>query len=430
MLGDDEIEQNPFESNDLAMNAPSLMVQPQQMWMRCMPIDMSVCTKRPIAVRPRDHRDQPTSVNGLGLAPQNIIEDIFHCLDRLNNFWSSIYLLQVLLLFLTAGSVTLLAIVYSRYSACKLEVKDLEQKLYSAKVENIQIEGSLVRCQYLYELELDKTAKMRNGVFEIEKDDKEMPPAHNEANDANDEYKIQPTRLFDESDIMDDISSLEDYGLNVWSGDGDKINTKKLFENTKKKYLAECDDGSSLFSEYNREHCESIKSHDDNSKTESPKNVYSTHYSYKPIDTKECNPNKIDFSLGLEHAQNVLRDSNCDDKGTMNYLHQVYENFIRKTNRDNLKALKSIEKLGKTKHNVKNVDEYDENVSEKRLDRGDKQDHRDKKQKHRKDSGKENKRKNDRKDTKKYYQDRAQSKWNKNDHRRDMAKVYDHRHDD
>lgn len=441
ILGDHEFNQGRIllDSDDSSTHTPS--PQPLQMWMRCTPIDMAICAKRPLVARPRDsnHFEQPTSVNELGLRPQNIVDDVFNYLDRL----SSVYLLQVFLLFLTAGLVAILAIIYSRYSACKLEIKDLEQKLYSIKMEKYQIEGNLARCEYLYEMELDKTT---NGNVEFKADgdnsDKKMSAEHSESNcQSNDgTCVIQPTKLSDEyvKEVSED--SVLDIGPTVWFGAGDEvIPTKQPFK-SKENFLSECNDDSSLFSEYNREYCESRKKYArDALKPESPEKVYSTHYSYKAIDDRECNPSKIDFNLGIEHARKMLRDTNCDDDGTMKYLEEAFDRF-QKTK--TTKARKELKKLDKThgkwdktqkvEHSVIHVGKYDENASEERIDRGEKKERRDKKHRKEKDgdSNKENRKQNNRKDaTKKYNQDKDQSKWQKNERKRDTVKVYDHRHD-
>lgn len=442
ILGDHEFNQGriQFDSDNLSTHTTS--PQPLQMWMRCTPIDMAICTKRPLEARPCNSNqcEQPTSVEELGLRPQNIVDDVLNYLDRLNNFMSSIYLLQVFLLFLTAGSVAILAIIYSRYSASKIEIKDLEQKLYSAKMEKYQIEGNLARCEYLYEMELEKTINS-NVEFKTDGDnsDKKMSAEHSESNCQSNEGNciIQPTKLSEEHVKEASEDSVANFGPTVWFGAGDEvIPTKQPFK-SKENYLSECDDDSSLFSEYNREYCESRKKYArEGSKPESPERVYSTHYSYKAIDDRECNPSKIDFNLGIEHARQVLRDTNCDDDGTMKYLQEAFDRFQQiktiKTRKGQKKLEKTHDKWDKTQkveHSIIYMDKYNEKASEDRFDRVEKKERRDKKYRKDKDddSNKENRRQNDRKEaTKKYNQE---GKWQKNERKRDTVKVHDYRHD-
>lgn len=405
------------------------------MWMRCTPIDMTICAKRPLEARPRETNrcQQPTSVEELGLPQQNIVEDILHYLERLNNFLSSIYLLQVFLLFLTAGSVAILAIIYSRYSACKLEVKDLEQKLYSAKMEKYQIEGNLARCEYLYEMEVGK-ATNSNVEFKPERDsvDRKMPAVHNEercqALDASGDCVIQPTRLSDKYVAEVNENAPMDYGKTVWTGAGDEVlPTKQPFKS--KDFVSECDDDSSLFSEYNREYCENRKSRArGETAVESPEQSIDYLYN-RGID------------LVLENTRQVLRELNDNTPILIEPL--VDDNFRTKAKVDQTKSRKHNKRLEKpngkwdkpqkVEHGVITVDKFEEHsFDEHHKERGDKKHYKEK------STDKENKRKNnDRKDTSKYQQDKDQGKWNnnnnnnnKNNRKRDMAKVYDHRHDD
>lgn len=433
ILGDHEHNQGRFDSDDLSIHTPA--PPPLQMWMRCTPIDMTICSKRPLEARPRCQ--QVTSVAELDSPQQNIVDEVLKYLERLNHFLSSIYMLQVILLFLTAGSVAFLAIIYSRYSACKLEVKDLEQKLYTSKMDKYQIEGNLARCEYLYEMEVEKTTstEFKPAPENVEKT---MPAVHGptncQTNDLNGECVIQPTRL-SENHAKDADIKLQ----TVWTGEGDDLlSTKKPY--VKVNYLPECNDESSLFSEYNREYCE-LQKKPSNEQKDPIATVYATHYSYKAIDDKECNPNKIDFSLGIEHARKILRETKCDDEGTMKYLQKAYENYQTKLRDDQSKTHKEYKKIDKTNgkwektqkfnNSVIKIDKYDEHLSsEERFDRKEKKDRRDRKHQKEKEGDKENKRKHDRKDAKKPIQEKDTGKWNKNDRKRDMVKVYDHRHGD
>lgn len=423
MLGDHDINQGRHETDDLSTHTPS--PPPLQMWMRCTPIDMSICAKRPLEARPRETNrcQQATSVEELGLPPKNIAEDILQYLERLNNFLSSIYLLQVFLLFLTAGSVAILAIIYSRYTACKLEVKDLEQKLYSAKMEKYQIEGNLARCEYLYEMELEK-ATNSNVEFKPERDsvDKSMPAVQTEqncqVNDLSGDCVIQPTRLSDE--YIDEVNEIVpiDYGKTVWSGAGDEVlATKKPHKKLKEHFLSECDDDSSLFSEYNREYCEKNRGRGE-SKTDAANDLQSIDYLYKQ-----------GIDLILDNARQALRDIN---ENTPILAGPVDDNYRTKTRgrKEHKKIDKTNGKWDKTRefdHSMITVDRVEEYSSDEHFDHNDRKERRDKK--HR---DKENKRKNDRKEPNKKLQDKDQVKWNnnKNERKRDMVKVYDHRHDD
>lgn len=448
---------------------------PLQMWMRCTPIDMSIqYSKRPLPPqRYEPHRcARPTSVAELSLAEHNIASDLLNYLDRLNNFMSRIYLLQVFLLFLSAGSIALLAIIYSRYSACKLEIKDLEQKLYSTKTDKYQIEGNLARCQYLYEMEIEKSATASatvNSDFKPATEDGEVMatvdvtvnPMQTEEPDFIVKREIQPTRRLASIDerVLTGVERLQ----TVWTGADDSlIATKKPRHNAKEKHFAdiECadiDDGS-LFSEYNREYCE-------NQKKSQPTKVYATHYSYTAIDDGECNPNKIDFALGIDHARKILRETNCDDDGTLKYLEKAYENFEANTkNEQSTKRHKHSKRVDKTNakwekaqqkinSSVIKIDKFDDgsdesddvNAAADRFERKEKRNRRgDKKSKRidadNDDNDKENnrRRKIDRKDAaaattnKKLNQDKDKDtgvKRNKNDRKRDMVKIYEHRHD-
>lgn len=430
ILGDHEINQGRFtETDDLSVHTPS--PQPLQMWMRCTPIDMAIYAKRPLEARPRETNrcQQPTSVEELGLPQQNIVEDILNYLDRLNNFLSSIYLLQVFLLFLTAGSVAILAIIYSRYSACKLEVKDLEQKLYSAKMEKYQIEGNLARCEYLYEMELEK-ATNSNVEFKPERDsvDRNMPAVHDEPNcqtdDPNDDCVIQPTKLSDKYVGEINENAPLDYGKTVWTGAGDEVTATKQPYKSKENFLSDCDDDSSLFSEYNREYCENRKKRGRGEpKIESIKYLYD-----KELD------------LTLENARQVLRD--ISDNTPILIEPIVDGSFRTKTKTDHSKDHKDHKKLDKSNgkwdkkqkhdHIIITVDKIDEYSTDQHVDRNERKERRDRKHYKEKNSDKENKRKNDRKETKKYQQVKDHGKWNnnKNDRKRDMVKIYDNRHDD
>lgn len=446
---------------------------PLQMWMRCTPIDMSIqYSKRPLPPqRYEPHRcARPTSVAELSLAEHNIASDLLNYLDRLNNFMSRIYLLQVFLLFLSAGAIALLAIIYSRYSACKLEIKDLEQKLYSTKADKYQIEGNLARCEYLYEMEMEKTATTAatvNSDFKPATDDGDVTatldatvvPTPTEEQNFIVKPEIQPTRRL--ASIDENMLADGEKMQTVWTGADDSlIATKKPRNNAKEKHFAdiECadiDDGS-LFSEYNREYCE-------NQKKSQPTKVYATHYSYKAVDDGECNPNKIDFTLGIDHARKILRETNCDDDGTLKYLEKAYENFeantkneqsvkrhkqhTKRVDKTNAKWEKAQQKINSS---VIKIDKYNDGsdedgvqAAEDRFERKEKRSRRsgDKKSKRidadNDDDDKENnrRRKNDRKDAtatinKKFIQDKdAGVKRNKNDRKRDMVKIYEHRHD-
>lgn len=438
ILGDHEINQDRFESEELSSHPPS--PQPLQMWMRCTPVDMTICAKRPLEARPLEPNrcQEATSVEELGLPPQNIVEDILNYLERLNSFLASIYLLQVLLLFLTAGSVALLAIVYSRYSACKLEAKDLEQQLYRAKMDKYELRRNLSSCEYLYEMRVGKSIADYDPANENV--DKTMPAAHSKSScqrdDLNGECVIQPTRLSGYANKVDEVAPLKTSD-SVWTGEGeDLLPTPKPLK-SKDTYISECDDENSLFSEYNREYCENQKNRARDQKYQNEK-IYSTHYSYKAIDDKTCNPNKIDFNLGIEHAKKILRESNCDDEGTMKYLQRAYDNFHAKSRNDAAKGRKEnnkkFEKNGKWDKTQKfndsaiKIGKSEENSPEERFDRKEKQER--KKHHKERDSDKENKRKNERNDAKKYQPDADYGKWNKNDRKRDTVKAYEHRHGD
>lgn len=455
IIGDHENNQGRSEPDDvLSSHTPT--PQPMQMWLRCTPIDMTICAKRPLEFRPRNYRRcaEPTSVEELGLPPQNIIEDVLNYLDRLNNLLTRIYLVPVLLFFLAAGSLTILYVLNGKYTAGKLEIKQLEQKLYSATIDRVKVEGKLAKCEYLYEMELEKASypntefKPENGYgdkTEIANSDKpqfednmEMPAVQNpicQLDDPSGECVIQPTRLSDNY-AHDENEKL---AKTVWTGAGDEV--RETNQPTKENKPIDCNDENSLFSEYNRRYCESHKKVNVEPKPETNENVYSTLYSYKTIDDKECNLNQIDFNKGIEHARKILRDTNCDDEGTLKYLQEIYDNFQTKTkgdqnvkpNRHNVKIMRSQYKRDKTQKIdhivIENLNKYDENSSEERFDHNDKKHKHDKKHHKENDSDKENKqKKHDRKDAKK--QEKDQGKRNKNDRKRDMAKVYDHRHDD
>lgn len=345
------------------------------------------------------------------------------------------------LLFLTAGSVAILAIIYSRYSACKLEVKDLEQKLYSAKMDKYQIEGNLARCEYLYEMEVGKSTNS-NVEFKPERDgiDRSMPEAHNEAdcqvNDPSGDCVIQPTRLSADEFVIDEEKEkapIGNYGKTVWTGAGDEVLATKQPFKSKEHFLSECDDESSLYSEYNREYCEKRKHRRgrDEPKLASPENdVHSIDFLYKQ-----------GVNLVLDNARQVLRDINNDNTPIL-VNPPVDERFRTKTKADHAKGRKDHKKLGKTngkrektqqfEHSMIAIaDKIDEYPSEGIDDRSNvRKERRDKKNHKEKNSDKENRRKNDRKDAKKYHQDKDkdQGKWN-NNRKRDMAKVYDYRHD-
>lgn len=447
ILGDHDMNQGRFDSDDLSTHTPS--PQPLQMWMRCTPIDIKKSSDQSRLYRSmyrkrsrEQNRFQSTSSDMMELSSSqspDLADEIFGYLERLNNFLSSIYMLQVILLFLTAGSVAFLAIIYSRYSACKLEVKDLEQKLYSTKMDKMQIEGNLARCEYLYEMELDKTTSTEFKLA-TDNDDKILPAVHIQTNcqtnDLNGECEIQPTRL-SENYAKDADIKLQ----TVWMGEGDDLLASKKPYKSKDNVIPDCNDESSLFSEYNREYCEMQKKqtheHRDQQK------VYATHYSYKVIDDRECNPNKIDFSLGIEHAKKILRETNCDDDGTMKYLQKAYENYQTKLNDNQTKTHKEFhkkidktnekwEKSQKFNNSIIKVDKHDGHSTEERIDRRERKDRRDKKHQKEKESDKENKRKIDRKDAKKYQPEKEKetNKRNKNDRKRDMVKVYDQRQHD
>lgn len=434
ILGDHEINQDRFESEELSSHTPS--PQPLQMWMRCTPVDMTICVKRPLEARPLEPNrcQQATLIEESGLPPQNIVEDILNYLERLNSFLSSIYLLQVLLLFLTAGSVALLAIIYARYSACKLEAKDLEQQLYHAKMDKYELRQNLSTCEYLYEMRVGKTVDSDFNPIS-DNGDKTMPTAHSKPScqtvDLTGECLIQPTRL-----SADEIVPLKTSDA-VWTGEGEELLSTPKPLKSKDTYISECDDENSLFSEYNREYCENQKNRAHDQKYQNEK-IYSTHYSYRAIDDKTCNPNKIDFNLGIEHAKKILRESNCDDEGTMKYLQKAYDHFLAKSRNEAAKGHnkenKKLEKNGKWEKTQKfnnsaiKLGKSEDNSSETHFNRYEKQER--KKHHKEKDSDKENKRKNERNDARKYHPDAEYGKWNKNDRKRDTVKVHDHRHDD
>lgn len=446
ILGDHEINQGRYEVDDLSSHASA--PQPLQMWMRCTPIDMTICTKR----RSLESNDSQPPATVDQPKPPSFVDDLFSCLEQLNNFLSSIYLLQVVLFFMTTGGIAVLAIIYSRYSDCKLEVKDLEQKLYSAKMEKYQLEGNLAHCQYLYEKEVETATNIEFKTESASNEKKSsdnivIPTVHSHTDcQTSGDCVIQPTRLSAEN-----AKFAENEKKTVWTGAGDDLVATKQPYKSKDIYLSECDDESSLFSEYNRDYCQALKNQV-RKPQQQPEKVYSTHYSYKAVDDKECNPNKIDLSLGIEHARKILQDMHCDDEGTMKYLQQVYNNYQTKTkSNDHGKTRKSHKSLDKEKekskaqweksvqpieHGVIKVNRGDINSTVEHLDRNQKRDRRDKKKDGReRNDDKENKRKNDRKetkDTKKRQQNenKENAKWNKNDRKRDMIKVYDHRHDD
>lgn len=429
ILGDQEINQERIESDEgISNHTPT--PQPMQMWMRCTPIDMTICAKRPFQPRPRNDRRcaQPTSVEELGLPPQNILEDLQSYLDRLNNMLTRVYLMPVLLFFIAAGALSLLYGLNARYTAVKLELKELEHKLYSMTTERYKIEGNLNKCEYLYEMELDKASYV-NPDFKPDREngDKKMPAVqipNCQSSDSTGECVIQPTKLSDSyENELDENMDLK-YSKSVWDGAGDVIHVTTTPIRTKESIKIDCNDENNLFSEYNREYCEKLKnSIDFKPKIQSHEEVYSTLY--KGINDKECNLDKINFKRGIEHARKVLRATKCDDDGTMKYLQEMFDNYQTKSKGDHFKTKddKKIEKTQgkwdktqKIEHSVIKTDKFEGNSSDERFDYHDK--------KHRHD--KENKqRKNDRKDTRK--PDKDQGKWNKND--RKIVKVYDQRHD-
>lgn len=464
----EETAQDGFETDDLssplnaATTAPTASApQPLQLWMRCTPIEMTILPKRPLPARPYEpHRCQRrTSVAELD---RNLFVESFRFLERLNNFLASIYMLQVILLFLTAGSVAILAIIYSRYSACKLEIKDLEQKLYSTKIDKYQIEGNLARCEYLYEMERTPTADDfpqadSNAPVKLSLTATQPLPTETDGQNFDSKPEIQPTRRQTQDETV--VESSEKMQT-VWMGaDDNLIAIEKPRHNTKDKHFldAECSDDAdgSLFSEYNREYCENQKKNrnsDAASHIDQSAKVYATHYSYKAIDDGECNPNKIDFTLGIDHARKILRETNCDDNGTLKYLQKAYENFessaktdqtIKRPKSHGKKADKStaakLDKAQKINSNVIKVDKYnDDRLPDERNEKHGNRRRADKKSKRNDDNDKENsnrQRKGDRKDdatvTKNYNPDKDKDagKRIKNERKRDMAKVYDHRHD-
>lgn len=123
--------------------------EPTQMWLRCNPTNMAVCTKQSLS---------PRSVYGDGaeeitLPAQNLIEDLHDYLERLNNFFVSTYLGQVLLLFVTIISLSSFAFIYVRYTNMRSEVKDLQQKIYEMQMEKYQVIGKLATCEFLKDTE-------------------------------------------------------------------------------------------------------------------------------------------------------------------------------------------------------------------------------------------------------------------------------------
>lgn len=431
----------PRTTAPTAAAASASAPQPSQMWLRCTPIDMSHYSKRPIKFRPYDPRrcQPPLSVEELAGEGRDIHVPIVRALERLNNFLSGVYLFQVFLLFVTACSVAVLASLYSRYTACKLEIKDLEQKLYSIKADKYELEGNLARCEYLYEMEkAAKPAVFKAPTNEGFESAQILAPTlsyiQSKTGEQNFDSKpeIQPTRRQSEDE---QFGGGGEKMQTVWTGaDDNLVATEKPRHNTKDKHFdcTDNDDGS-LFSEYNREYCENQKKNQNSDAAPSidqsaSGKVYATHYSYKPIDDGECNPNKIDFTLGIEHAEKIFRETNCDDDGTLKYLQKAYENFEANTKINDQKHIKKPKQ-----RKIRKYDDEDNYRSQARFIRKREEIHREEMKLRRiknENDDKENhnrQRKGDRKDDKD--KDRNATKRIKNDRKSDMVKVDEHRHD-
>ncbi|XP_031638367.1 uncharacterized protein LOC116350651 isoform X2 [Contarinia nasturtii] len=405
ILGDHEINQERFGADDLSNHTPS--PQPMQMWMRCTPIDMAISVKRPRNQALDEYKSSSS---------QNVSFDFQNFVDFIHR--------EMFLIVITASLLGIISVMYAQMQKVEYKLKEVELELYNIKIEKYQIELNLAQCYNLYD---NKTNNSVEFIPEQNNGDKQMPAVHDESANEDGSFIIQPTKLSDMG--IPKKEPLVDPNQIIWTDaeEYDDDYTSEVFRHS------ECNMKLSEFARKNREYCRKLKNMGrEKPKVETPEKIYSTHYSYKAIDDKECNPNKIDFNLGIEHARKVLRDSNCDDEGTMKYLQKAYDNFMKKTKVDHLHGHKEHRKTDKTngkwdksekfEHSVIKA-EYDDNSSEEYFDRNDKKDRRDKKQ--HKDSDKEKNRKNDRKDSKKYHQDKDQGKWNKNERKRDSVKVHD-----
>lgn len=450
------------DADDLSLHTPS--PQPSHLWLRCTPVDMTICSKRSLAARSHEpyRGDRPKAIDELTPTP-NIVDDILGYLERLNTIMANTYLMHVLLLFITGISVAMLTMVYSRYNACKMDVKDVQKKMFDLQMDMYQLEGKLSRCEYRYET--DVMEKMAATLSK--KSDQSLPAVQTDAecdeNDVNGECIIQPTKLVKTSHIDDMIDVVTERAKIVWTGEGNiPLATKMPFE-PQKEYdrAAECYDEHGLFHEYNREYCANqnqkpttrpIKT--ENVVYEQTKHahdiIYPTQYSYKTVESaSKCDPSTIDLSIGLEPAKQILRDTNCDNEDSMKKLKSLYDLYMLLNNDEIFqeapppskqerkqfeinkdKSKKKREKVEKKSNHDRN-DENNSDDDEKSSEERDDETRRDKKYRKDKESRKQRKNERESDERKKYGQDKELNKWNKNNERkRDMIKVYDHRSHD
>lgn len=340
----------------------------------------------------------------------------------------------------------MLAIVYSRYNACKLDAKDVQQKLFNVQLEKYQLEGKLARCEYRYETDVTKkmAATLSQSSQNVESNYETMPAVHEscDENDINGECIIQPTKLVK---TIDDIAELiTQQAKTVWTGDGDvPLATKMPFESKKYDRAMECDDENGLFHEFNREYCEKQKSEqiEPNVMYEKTINahdiIYPTQYSYKTIEPKKkCDLKSIDLNLGLDYAKKILRETNCDDERTLKHLHDLYNRYVISSSNQRVENPKREHKHEKSKNKRAKKSNHDRNEDngsdsdEEFSDVSGKKDRHDKKQRKDKENRKQNNR-NDRKSEDKKHSQEKENVWKNNERKRDIIKVYDQRsHDD
>lgn len=453
ILGDNEFNQSRhnLDADDLSSHTSS--PQPMQMWLRCTPIDMTICTKRTLITR--QHR-AANLIQELTLPPQNIAEDIFNYLERLNNYLSNTYLFQVILLFLTATSLATLAVIYSRYIHHKYEIKDLQQKLFNVEIQKYEMESNLQRCEYRYRMDVENKMKepyqsVRNvpetiyeyddSIDSIKIPTKQINANCETSNDLTGECLIQPTKLIDANQNDDETNLHHKNGKKVWTGDGNTIDAtiKPIDQSKEFHYLNECDDENGLFSEYNREFCEQRNKYHGGMEKPIAEIIYSTHSTFKQIDNSKCNPSKIELNLGLEHARNILRETNCDDESTLKTLEEMYSNHMRtihpeenRFKREHKKVEKT--KLDKSKEKLEKTEKYQRgdkrSSSEESIERNENKKRQVKDRENKKDrkvKDKENK-----KPEKKRYNNPDSVELKENERKRSDIKVYDRQryHDD
>lgn len=404
---------------------------------------------------------RPITMAEFGLRPQNIIDDLINYLEQINDFFVSTHFGQIFLLIVTMISLTSFTIMYVRFTSMRMDVKDLQQKLYDLQVEKYQAIGKLAKCEHIFDhgrrtefkQNLDADIIYRHD-YRSDYDYVSAEPIEYTAQSDND--VIQPSTLSDivkaidkmadieKTETINDIKfetddiipSVRDHnGRTIWAGNNDIHFDDETPQTDEKEqfYINECDGDDSLYSIYTRKYCDDLKKRRANNDKNIQQNIYPTQVTHKT---------NIDVTIDFENA-----DKNCENDETHKYNRPTATKDFKTAN-DDSKYRKNEKNLEKTKgkwekiqtkylNDNSSAERYNDN-NDKKKDRHEKKErYHERKFKDDKENEKEKeykkKSQDHKKDIKKFKDDKDYEnggKWTKLERKRDAIKVYDNRYGD